>query len=72
MFGLLSYYSNAVKKYAQKSSLESGKAIVIDGATGTELERRGAAMDGKAWCAMATLTDSAPRRPRDPTCLFGT
>ena len=38
-------------------NLEAGKIIVIDGATGTELERRGAAMHDKAWCAMATLTD---------------
>ena len=37
--------------------LDGGKTIVIDGATGTELERRGAAMHDKAWCAMATLTD---------------
>jgi S-methylmethionine-dependent homocysteine/selenocysteine methylase len=35
----------------------AGKIIVIDGATGTELERRGAAMNDKAWSAMATLTD---------------
>ena len=40
-------------------SLEAGKIIVIDGATGTELERRGAAINDKAWCAMATLTDPA-------------
>jgi S-methylmethionine-dependent homocysteine/selenocysteine methylase len=36
--------------------LEAGKIIVIDGATGTELEHRGAAMHDRAWCAMATLT----------------
>ncbi len=39
--------------------LEAGKIIVIDGATGTELERRGATMNDGAWCAMATLTDPA-------------
>ena len=39
--------------------LEAGKIIVIDGATGTELERRGATMNDRAWCAMATLTDPA-------------
>ena len=38
-------------------SLEAGGIIVIDGATGTELERRGATMNDAAWCAMATLTD---------------
>lgn len=42
---------------AIERNLEAGKIIVIDGATGTELERRGAAMHDKAWCAMATLTD---------------
>jgi S-methylmethionine-dependent homocysteine/selenocysteine methylase len=40
-------------------SLEAGKVIVIDGATGTELERRGAAMHDKAWCAMATVNNPA-------------
>ena len=29
--------------------------ILLDGATGTELERRGAAMHSEVWCAMATL-----------------
>lgn len=42
---------------AIERELEAGKIIIIDGATGTELERRGAAMHDKAWCAMATLTD---------------
>ena len=42
---------------AIERNLEAGKIIVIDGATGTELERRGAAMHDKAWCALATLTD---------------
>ena len=41
---------------AIESDLAAGKIIVIDGATGTELERRGAAMHDKAWCAAATLT----------------
>ncbi len=38
------------------ADLASGGTVVIDGATGTELERRGAAMHHAAWCAMATLT----------------
>lgn len=42
---------------AIERELEAGKIIVIDGATGTELERRGAAMHDKAWCAMATLNN---------------
>ena len=36
--------------------LESGKVIIMDGATGTELERRAVPMHDKVWCAMATLT----------------
>jgi len=44
---------------AIERGLEAGDTIVIDGATGTELERRGAAMNEKAWCAMASLTDPA-------------
>ena len=39
--------------------LAEGAVIVLDGATGTELERRGATMHPGAWCAMATLTDTA-------------
>ena len=37
-------------------SLSDGDTVLIDGATGTELERRGAAMYEGAWCAMATET----------------
>jgi homocysteine S-methyltransferase len=33
-----------------------GKIVLLDGATGTELERRGVPMDGKAWSATAVLT----------------
>ena len=38
--------------------LDDGRPVILDGATGTELERLGAAMDQHAWCALATL--SAP------------
>ncbi len=34
--------------------LRDGEIIVIDGATGTELERRGAPMHKGSWCALAT------------------
>lgn len=37
--------------------MSAGKIIVLDGGTGTELERRGATMVDEAWCAMATLSD---------------
>lgn len=36
--------------------LAAGELILLDGATGTELERRGAEMNHAAWCAMATKT----------------
>ncbi len=34
--------------------LQGGDILVLDGATGTELERRGAPMSSGAWCALAT------------------
>ena len=36
--------------------LARGDVVILDGATGTELERRGVPMDGQAWSATATLT----------------
>ncbi len=36
--------------------LETGGPIIIDGGTGTDLEKRGAKMVGAAWCAYATRT----------------
>jgi len=36
--------------------LERGEVIILDGATGTELEKRGAPMDGAAWSAAALIT----------------
>ena len=38
-----------------KQRLDAGEIVVLDGATGTELQRRGAAMDPAAWCGPATL-----------------
>ena len=37
-----------------KQRLDGGDILVLDGATGTELERRGAPMSTGAWCALAT------------------
>lgn len=37
--------------------LARGETIILDGGTGTELERRGAKMSDETWCAAATLTD---------------
>src|SRR5215210_8849091 len=33
-----------------------GEVVVLDGATGTELEKRGVPMDDAAWCAVALVT----------------
>ena len=38
-----------------KQRLDAGEVIVLDGGTGTELERRGIAMSPEAWCGPATL-----------------
>lgn len=35
--------------------LAEGGIVILDGGTGTELERRGVAMDPEAWCGPATL-----------------
>ncbi len=34
----------------------TGAPIILDGGTGTDIQRRGALMDGEVWCAMANLT----------------
>jgi homocysteine S-methyltransferase len=39
-----------------EDKLAAGEVIVLDGGTGTELQRRGAQMDQAAWCARATMT----------------
>ena len=42
--------------YAQlKKRIDAGEVIILDGATGTELQRRGTPMDPAAWCGPATL-----------------
>jgi S-methylmethionine-dependent homocysteine/selenocysteine methylase len=38
-----------------KARLANGDVVVIDGATGTELEARGVPMDDAAWCGVANL-----------------
>jgi len=39
--------------------LHAGEVVVLDGGTGTELQRRGAPMDPGAWCGPATLGNDA-------------
>ena len=41
-----------------KRRLDAGEIVVIDGGTGTELQRRGAQMDPSAWCGPASLENS--------------
>lgn len=41
-----------------RARLAAGDVLLLDGATGTELERRGAPMSEHAWCALAT--EAAP------------
>jgi S-methylmethionine-dependent homocysteine/selenocysteine methylase len=36
--------------------IDAGGVVVIDGGTGTEVQRRGVAMDSDTWCAEANLT----------------
>lgn len=36
--------------------LKDGGVVILDGGTGTELQRRGVPMHDKAWCAAATLS----------------
>lgn len=39
--------------------IKAGGVAILDGATGTELERRGASMDTEAWCGVATQENIA-------------
>jgi homocysteine S-methyltransferase len=41
---------------ALQQRLDSGRIVILDGATGTELERRGVPMDDAAWDAAALIT----------------
>lgn len=41
---------------AMEGRLAAGEVVLLDGATGTELQRRGAAMSDGAWCALATAS----------------
>ena len=34
--------------------LNAGELILLDGGTGTEIQRKGAPMSGEVWCALAT------------------
>jgi S-methylmethionine-dependent homocysteine/selenocysteine methylase len=38
--------------------LQHGDIVLLDGGTGSELEKRGAAMNAEAWCGLATLENT--------------
>jgi S-methylmethionine-dependent homocysteine/selenocysteine methylase len=40
-----------------KAKLARGDVIILDGGTGTDIQRRGASMNGDTWCADANLTN---------------
>lgn len=42
--------------HALEERLKLGGTVILDGATGTELERRGVPMHGDVWCGVATLS----------------
>ena len=50
--------------------LRSGSILVLDGGTGTELEKRGVPMDPGAWCGIASL-DNADILEKNPYGLLG-
>ena len=41
-----------------ENRLQDGNIVLLDGGTGTELEKRGAEMDPEAWCGPATLENA--------------
>src|SRR6185436_20968986 len=43
-------YRNIQKK------LDAGQTIILDGGTGTDIQRRGAPMSSETWCAEVNLT----------------
>ena len=43
---------------ALDNRLADGSVVLLDGAMGTELQRRGVAMDAVDWCGTALVTDA--------------
>ena len=39
-----------------QQKLDNGQTIILDGGTGTDIQRRGVPMSGETWCAEANLT----------------
>lgn len=46
---------NTISYTALNEKLQHGDIVLLDGGTGSELEKRGARMDPEAWCGPATL-----------------
>ena len=40
-----------------QEKLDAGEIVILDGAIGSELEKRGVVMDDDAWCGRAMLSD---------------
>ena len=48
--------TSSTSRYTQiQARLAEGGRVVLDGGTGTELERRGVSMDSQTWCGTAAL-----------------
>lgn len=48
--------TSSTSRYTQiQARLAEGRRVVLDGGTGTELERRGVSMDSQTWCGTAAL-----------------
>ena len=47
--------STEIYKYIDEK-LNNNKIIILDGANGSELEKRGAKMDRAGWCGPASIT----------------
>ena len=39
-----------------QQKLDVGETIILDGGTGTDIQRRGAPMSGDTWCAEVNIT----------------
>jgi S-methylmethionine-dependent homocysteine/selenocysteine methylase len=48
------YFPPMYKNLQQK--LDDGQTIILDGGTGTDIQKRGAPMSGETWCAEVNLT----------------
>ncbi len=50
------FFERNIMKKSWQQQLEADQIVLIDGATGSELQRRGVPMDKVAWSGAAVLT----------------